>query len=297
MLNGNVVPSANVILELAAGGQASFTQTSAGGGYSFQGIAEQPWTIQPSLFEEVDGSVNEMDAAMVLAAAAGTIALGPQLQIAADVTGNGSVSSADAALILRYATEMAIRFPAAIACNSDWVFFPTPGAPPLFGTQTVTQPDVRSERCIRGSITLDPLIGQIDKRDFRAVAFGDVDDTWASTRVGEGAQTDAITLGRPLLRGSAALVPIEVASGHPFRAMHLVIDYDPGALAFVAIRPGFEARDALVVANDTDAGRIIVGAASAALIDAAEPFSLDFDVIRPGRYPDVSIVEALTGPL
>jgi len=295
-LNANLVPSANVTLEFAAGGQASLTQTTAGGLYSFRSIAEQAWTIEPSLFGDLDGSVNEMDAATILAAAAGEITLGREQLVAGDVSGDGSVSEVDASLILQHATEMAATFPVAIACNSDWVFFPDPGEPPAFGLQTVTQPDARAERCVPGSITLDPLIGQVGDRDFLAVAFGDVDNSWVSARAGEGAQDEAVTLGRPLLRGSLALVPIEIESRLPFRALHLVLAYDPEELAFVAIRPGPDGREALVVANDMESGRIVVGAASATLIEAARPFTLEFDVIRPGRYPDVEIVESRMGP-
>ncbi len=286
------------MLEYPAGGDAGFTRTTAGGSYSFRGIAEQAWTIQPSLIGELDGSVNEMDAATILSAAAGEITLGPEQLVAADVTGRGSVSATDAALVLQRAAGMTLTFPVAIVCNSDWVFFPDPGAAPAFGIQTVTDPIVSLERCVPGSITLNPLVGEVGDRDFMAVAFGDVDSSWASVRAGEGAQqSSALSLGRPLLRGSSALVPIELEARRRFRALHVVIDYDADAVAFVSIRPSAESREALVVANDMETGRLIVGAASAALIEARQPFTLEFDVLRPGRYPDVWIVGSQIGPL
>jgi hypothetical protein len=297
LLNDKYVPSADVALEFPSSGHVALTQTTASGSYSFRAIAEQTWTIQPSLFGELDGSVNEMDAATILAAAAGEITLAPEQTMAGDVSGNGSISATDAALILQRATEMISGFPVTIACSSDWIFFPDPGTRPPFGIQRETEPDVSAEHCVPGSITLDPLVGEIDERDFMAVAFGDVDSSWVSATAGEGAQSDDLMLGRPLLRGSSALVPIEIKSRRPFRALHVVIDYDPEALAFVSVRPGGDSRDAMVVANDMEAGRLVIGAASALLVDAAQPFTLEFDVVRPGRYPEATIAEGRIGPL
>lgn len=283
----------------AGGGPTAFAQTTASGSYAFRDIAEQAWTIQPSLFGELDGSVNEMDAATILAAASGEIILAAEQMVAGDVSGNGSISATDASFILQRATGMTSGFPVTEACESDWVFFPNPGPEPPLGTQTITEPVVSAERCVPGSITLDPLVGEIEGRDFTAAAFGDVDSSWVSARAGEGAQSDAVVLGRPFLRGSTALVPIELESRTPFRALHLVILYDPDALVFASVRPGPESRDAnaLVVANDHELGKLVVGAASATMIEADQPFTLEFELIRPGRYPDIEIIDAQLGPL
>lgn len=292
------MPSVDVLLEFPGGGQATQTQTTASGSYVFAQIAEQAWTIEPSLVGHLDGSVNATDAARILSAVTGEITLTPGEIVVADVSGDGSVSSTDAALILQRATGMISSFPVTDACSSDWVFFPAPAAPPLFGTLTVTQPDVSTDRCVPGSITLDPLVGQVENLDFNAVAFGDVDGSWVSVRAGEGALNAAITLGRPLLRGAAsAQVPIALAPRRQFRGLHLVIDYDPEVAVFVAIRPATEARPVLVVANDREAGRLVIGAASATPIDAEQPFSLEFATVQPGTYPDVWIVEGELDPL
>jgi hypothetical protein len=290
------------MLEHPTGSDAGFTRTTAGGSYAFRGIAEQAWTIQPSLIGDLDGSVNEMDAATILSAAAGEITLGTAQTMAADVTGRGSVSATDAAFVLQRATGLTHTFPVSIVCNSDWVFFPAPADAPPFGMQTVVDPDVSLERCVPGSITLDPVVGEIGDRDFMAIAFGDVDSSWTSIRAGEGARSSFLSLGRPRLRGTSAQVPIEIKSRRRFRALHLVIGFDPQAIAFVSIRPSPESRDALVAANDLavndeKTGILIVGAASAQLIEAEFPFTLEFELLRPGRYPDIWILESQIGPL
>lgn len=58
------------------------------------------------------GSVTAADAALVLRAAAGKVSLAPDQQRAADVDGNGAVNGTDAGLILRRAVNLIENFPA-----------------------------------------------------------------------------------------------------------------------------------------------------------------------------------------
>jgi hypothetical protein len=67
------------------------------------------------------------------------------------------------------------RFPVAVACDSDWVFFPIPTPAP--GGQT-TFPNPRVTPCQPASISYDPLSGQAIGQNFLAILFGDCTGNW-----------------------------------------------------------------------------------------------------------------------
>ena len=290
----------DVALEFPTGLEGTSTTTTAGGNYTFDSIEEQSWTIEPELLGELGDSIDEMDAALVLSAATGETTLTPEQMLAADVTGNGSISGVDASLILQRVTGLIERFPVAYTCGSDWVFIPRPAGEPPVGDQTVTQPQISDGECVPGSITLEPLVGVIGGRDFLALAFGDVDGSWVSVTAGEGAGDEGVEdlpmeLGHPRLRGASAQIPIEVIPQGPYRGLYLVIEYDPATVTIHGLRRVLEARDLLVVINDTEPGRLVVAAASAVDIETPAPFVLDVETSVRKGYPDVSITEADVG--
>jgi hypothetical protein len=291
LLNGKVLPLAKVHLR-SNEGVVNSTVTDASGLYTFDSLPEGNYTIEPRLPGEVGAGVDSVDAAIVLGAVEGQFTLLPEQMLAADVNGNGVVDIDDAALILDVATGSISSFPVSDACFSDWIFLPT--AAPLAG-QAITQPAYSADDCLHGTITLNPLIGEVDGRDFLAILFGDVDGTWASLSVGGGA-LDAFQLGRPSMRGSSVRVPIEIVSTQGFQALHLVIDYDPERMAFnAAYRPRTGTVNLLAV-NEPTPGTLVIGAASASSYDATEAFTLEFIATSPMRYPEVRIREATIGP-
>ena len=60
-------------------------------------------------------------------------------RLAADVTGDGTISPLDGTRILQLAAGLITRFPVGFQCFSDWVFRPMPLAVP---NQTLIQPDI-----------------------------------------------------------------------------------------------------------------------------------------------------------
>jgi sugar lactone lactonase YvrE len=149
------------------------TGVTVDGDYAFSSIAEQKWTIVPRRMGLAAGSITLADAMLALEAAVGSVELADELYMAADVTGNGEVTSADASLIWQFALGLIDTFPAAEACESDWLFFPNASALP---GQTVIMPNISQQNCSPGAIELNPLSGQASERNFRAIQFGDIAD-------------------------------------------------------------------------------------------------------------------------
>lgn len=168
-------PVADVVVNLS--GPASVSTSTVGtGAYSFPSLVSGTWTVEPTRSGGVGRAVTAFDAALALADATGGTALGARQRLAADVDGDGSITNADVELILQRAVGANLRFPVAMTCQSDWLFFPVPAAMVTSERQPITGPD----SCTPGAIVLDhdqaPQVGI----DFSAIAFGDCSANWVS---------------------------------------------------------------------------------------------------------------------
>lgn len=145
------------------------------GDYSFASLPMQTWTIQPFMEPDTSACVTHNDAALTLEAAVGNNSLGDQELLAADVSGDGKVTSYDAALMMRFSAGMMQMLPVASNCGTNWLFVPDATEMP---NQTTFMPVVSESNCTPGSIELDSVAGPIGNRNFRAVLIGDVDGSW-----------------------------------------------------------------------------------------------------------------------
>lgn len=168
-------PVSAVTVNLLVGGGSAIS--SGGGAYSFTGLAEQEWTIEPFLEADTSDCVDHDDAMLILEAAVDIRQLDALQQIAADVSGDGKITSYDAALILRMNPETPNSLPVAENCGTNWLFVPDVLDLP---NQSANNPVISEQLCTPGSIVLNPLSGDINNRNFRAVILGDVDGSWAS---------------------------------------------------------------------------------------------------------------------
>jgi hypothetical protein len=87
--------------------------------------------------------------------------------LACDVTGDGRVSSLDAARIHQYLAGRIQRFTVGMTCGSDWRFIPASGAP------GAVPPIIQNGTCVPASLQFAPLASSISNADFDAAVFGD----------------------------------------------------------------------------------------------------------------------------
>ena len=108
---------------------------------------------------------------------AGLRTLDPEQRLACDVTGNGTLSALDAAIILQQTVSLISMFPVAQTCASDWLFVPIPAAA---ANQHVIPPQNTAavNPCQPGAIEFRPLAGQLANQDFAAVLIGDCTGNW-----------------------------------------------------------------------------------------------------------------------
>ncbi|HYD50164.1 MAG TPA: dockerin type I repeat-containing protein, partial [Terriglobales bacterium] len=165
----NNAPIGNAVVGLA-GTTNTTAVTDSAGDFAFMDVGTEPWTIEPLGVNTVPTNITALDATYALQAASRTRTLTPEQTMACDVTGDGSVSSLDAALIMQHRVGRIQRFPVADRCDSDWLFLPEPFSLP---NQSIVDPLVTPATCERGHIDLNPLMQDAAAQDFRAVLLGD----------------------------------------------------------------------------------------------------------------------------
>jgi hypothetical protein len=137
----NFYPVANTQMFLT-GGQLLNTLTDVNGYYSFAALTGfLNDTVTPRKINAANqAAITSYDAALILRHVVGMITLDSLQRIAADVSGNGSISSFDAAQVLQYAVAIRHHFPAGYRPGSDtvdWAFRPAYKAyTPLQSNQT-----------------------------------------------------------------------------------------------------------------------------------------------------------------
>jgi len=133
--------------------------------------------VEPQKLGGANNGISVLDASYALQSVVGLRTFDARQRLACDVTGNGSVSALDAALILQMKVGLVNRFPIAQACMVDWAFVPVPAAA---SNQQLVQPGnmPATDSCRAGAIEFTPLAGQVNSQDFSAVLFGDCTGNW-----------------------------------------------------------------------------------------------------------------------
>lgn len=218
--------------------------------------------VYPRKTGDAGTAIGSLDASWALQAAVGSRTLSSAQFLAADVSGNGVVSSYDAALILQRVVGQRERFPAGHTCGSDWLFAPNPASVP---NQVVFPPALGGGSCTVGAICYEPLAVPADGQDFAAILIGDVTGNWQPGQNGGLRTRDAaVVLGRPVAaREGGVRVPVRITRPGAYAAT-VEVRYDPAAGRFAGLARGPAAGRALVAAGEPVAGTVRLAVASAA---------------------------------
>jgi hypothetical protein len=167
-------PVASVTVDLLSSASQTTTTNSAGA-FAFIGIGDPTLSLEAKKTGEINDAVSSLDASFALQIAVDLMSADPIQQLACDVTGNGSITSFDAARMLQFRVGLIPQLPVAVLCGSDWLFLPDAAA-----TQNQTQidPVLSTSSCVLGRIAFDPLVGFAADQDFIAVLFGDCTGNW-----------------------------------------------------------------------------------------------------------------------
>jgi len=284
--NERPVADVSVVMSGAVPGAV---QTNAAGGYAFASVSDGAYEIAPSKAGDLGSGVSALDAAYVLQAIVQKRSFDEYEELACDVTGNGTLSSLDAARILQFVVNKLNRFAVAEACGSDWAFLPTPES---VSNQTVIEPLMSTGSCQPGAIRYDLLTDSPGNQDFHAVLFGDCTGNWEPSAGGGGAGVSARAGTGPVVRAGrlrrvrrrAVHLPISVESAEPFHALHMQVAFDPAELEFNRVLGKTIPETALVAANAEVSGVAAIAVASGESMagDGHKTLLLEFKRLRRG---------------
>lgn len=166
------VPGADLAL---TAGTTQATVSDANGDYGFSSVESGMQTLDVTKQGDFNTAITALDGSFVLEFVAGMRAFDADQRLAADVTGDGTISALDGTRILQLSAGLITRFPVAFQCFSDWVFRPTPAALP---NQTLVEPDIHDMMCTRGAIEYGSVTPPVADQDFTAILFGDTTGNW-----------------------------------------------------------------------------------------------------------------------
>jgi len=281
--NGAAVSNATLQLTAPLLGTVAQTQSDTSGQYSLSGLNVGSFSLRAQKTGDLSAGISALDAVYVLEALSGTRTLSSAQMLACDVTGNGSLSSLDASVILQYKSGLIPTLPVAQTCASDWAFVPAPQSAPI---QTIA-PLMRPGSCQAGAVTFNPLAGLTAGIDFSAVLFGDCTGNW-QPGAGAGAALSAFGmytpktasaghLGRVRRHGRRISVPLYVQADGGFQSLDAQFTYDPTVLSAVRVRLSGTTQGALMAANTTIPGQVVIALASATRLPAGQVLSLEFN--------------------
>jgi sugar lactone lactonase YvrE len=263
---GNHSNVSAVTLSLDSASSSTTTETNSRGDFGAV-VQTGTWSIQPSKTGGFSNAISSLDAARVLQVLAGLATFNAQQRLACDTTGDGTLSSLDAVNILKFSAGVISRLPVATACQSDWLFYPTPEQ---VDGQQIAYPALSGGNCQQGSILYNPLSTTVANQDFSAMLLGDCTGNWTSGASLRRSAAATVHAGVPRsARGGVVRVPIYVQSTAPFQALDLRLRFDADAGHLIAVRPTGLAAEAMVTQRSSD-GTLSVSLASAKPITASQ---------------------------
>ena len=288
--SGQPVPDATVLL---TGPASDAAVTDISGAFAFPSLSPGTWAFGPRKSGDVGLAISSVDAVYVLQAAVGARTAGQIERTACDVSGNGTLTSLDASLILQYTVNSITHFPVAGA-DAAWTFFPVPAPGP---NQQVTRPALSLGIYLPGVVVYDPLAASVTNQNFLAVVFGDCTGNWQPAAA---LRTGASTARRVRMGGARRggghrdlRVPVYVEGAGEFLGLDLLVRFDPTHLTFAGVHRLGDAGHALVEAKEWTPGTIRLALASPQPLRPGRVLALRFALTQaPGSAPPPEIIDA-----
>lgn len=214
----NNLPIPAAIVDLGSHQQT----TGNSGDFKFLDIIYGNYTLRPSKSGASSHAVGPYDASLILMHAVQIIQLTPYQMIAADVTGNGTVTAMDASYVLRYYVGLISGFPV----DEDWKFVPF--SYPINNSNWSTAPD---------SIRYQPLNADKADQDFVGMVYGDVSGNWSPISppmlARSNAQTKLVPGSLQIEKDGSCVLPIALLDDSDVVSFGFSCRYDQHHFQFI----------------------------------------------------------------
>jgi|GEM_PF-1113597 len=284
--NNRVVP--NVELRLS-GNQIYTALSDESGQYLLQGVVRDSYTLTPAKSDQANG-ISSLDASLILQAAVGMIELTANQQIAADVNGNGSITSKDATEVLKKAVDL-IELPFSGA-GQVWAFAPN-------------------------QKTYSDLSGHRPNENFTAILIGDVSGNWGGAGTqsiqaeseGRSANSQMQTVNLQSVETALLSLPDQVVPSDVSDAIWVPLQLELGAASMISadITIHYDATEfellgveqtemsttATLAVNDTIPGEVKIGLSQTTpIVGQGDLLELTFKPLHSAAHTVLTIVKA-----
>jgi sugar lactone lactonase YvrE len=249
--------------------------TDCNGDYSAAGLEPiLTYRATPAKAGDFGGAIDPFDASLNAQHVVGLITLTANQRLAADASGNGTLTSFDSARIAQFSVGAISQLPVAVFNGADWAFVPSPQSEP---NQQISSPYPPGAQ--KGFIEYSPIVESAENQGFLAILFGDVSGNWqgvcpdpeslpASLLEGRllapsgdaqaGTAAGAGRLILPSLRvrqGDSFTVPVDAAGAAGAVSFYLDLRFDPAVLRLDGVSAGAAVPGFSLTSNLTEAGR------------------------------------------
>ncbi len=249
--------------------------TNCVGDYGFGSLTPiLSYQVVPRKANDAEGAVDPFDASLNAQHVVGLITLTPRQRLAADASGNGTLTSFDSARIAQFSVGLIAQLPVAVFNGSDWAFFPAPQSEPNLFVADPSPPGA-----IQGRTEYRPIVESAENQDFLGVLYGDVSGNWqdvtcpltapggveaaSASPVTAGSAVQDLSQGAGLLElpslkarpGEVIRVPIRASGAGAAVSFYLDLRFDPDVLRLVKVESGAAAAGFSLTSNLGEAGR------------------------------------------
>ena len=230
------------------------TTTNDSGFYRFEKLPKGRYSITPNKANEANNAITPFDASNVLQYVVGLRNLSPYQKLAANVTGDTTVSALDASEILRYCVGLINEFPV----NADWTFVPHDVI--IKSTEWHKLPRYRE---------YNELTQSQNSQNFYGILYGDVTGNWidSTSAVPKNFNPDlsfdySATFDGSEVTNKNVNIILHLNESFDINSFGFTIKYDPDIIKKIQITPTKNTQDFLLLSN-AEHGLIKIAAASA----------------------------------
>jgi len=267
---GTGLPILNTKLVLA-GQQSATYLTDTNANFNCYGLHYGNYTLTPQKYGDQGRAITPFDAALILQHLVGISNLTPYQCIAADVSGDSTISAYDASLIMRYAVQLESKFPTMADSLDCWEFVPASFS--VNDTNWAFHPN---------SLLYQPLQSDQFNQDFIGIVYGDVSQNWSYPTLGPLAieKFDAnIALVMDNLksdRSGTMEIPLQLKTLLPICSAEIELSFDAANFKLIRAAAGELAQGFMVSYHQQNGRAKIAMAGTKAISGSGELLRLSF---------------------